>query len=263
MTKASGYYTCYSSVFGNFESAWAPLRQDVRVSTVLISDRQGSKAAWLELYSPPCDFGSPRLNNRYHKMLHYQSFAPEGLSVYVDANVRPVSNLLPLFEAFQQSGADIGMYRHYARTSVRQEAQACLARNKVANPDSLAEELSFYEDSGFPDTGGMWEGSVIFKRHSSSALQTAMEEWWELYSRFQTRDQFSLPFVIWKHDLKVFDLDDHSPGREHYFVRLQHSQSGLRNRLARYLQARAPENSFWSALHRAGQTFAGSHTAKE
>lgn len=252
-----------TSVFGGFERVWAPMNQMPNLATTLVTDIPLEMKSPVDVVVAGETFDSPRLANRFHKMLYHATLSPDGVSVYADANVRPINNLMPLFEAFEESGADIGLYRHYARTSVRQESQACLVRNKVENPKSLAEELSFYEDSGFPDTGGMWEGSVIFKRHSSSALQTAMEEWWELYSRFQTRDQFSLPFVIWKHGLKVFDLDDHSPGREHYFVRLQHSQSGLRNRLARYLQARAPENSFWSALHRAGQTFAGSHTAKE
>ena len=240
----------YTSVFGAFEKPWPPLRQSPNIWTVLISDDEESPAGWFEKYPLSQDLGSPRLNNRHHKMLHHTKLSPEELSLYVDANVRPINDLLPLFEAFEESGADIGMYRHYARSSVRDEARACLLRKKVDNPDAVAEELRHYEDAGFPDTDGMWEGSVIFRRHSSKALHGAMQEWWDLYSRFQTRDQFSLPFVIWKHGLKVYDLDEHSPGREHYFVRLQHSQAGVRNRLARYLQARAPENRFWRSLLR-------------
>ena len=244
----------YTSVFGAFEQPWPPLRQDLNTETALISERQPVPFRWSEYYTPPCDFGTPRLNNRFHKMLHYQSLSPGGLSLYADANVRPINNLLPLFEAFEESRADIGMYRHYARSSVHDEAQACLQRKKVDNPEAVAEELRFYADAGFPDTGGMWEGSVIFRRHSSPRLRDAMQEWWDLYSRFQTRDQFSLPFIIWKHGLRVFDLDEHSPGREHYFVRLQHSQVGIKNRIARYLQARAPENFFWSALQRGARS---------
>ena len=183
-------------------------------------------------------------------MLYYVNLATDGYSLYFDANVRPVNSLYPLFEAFKASGADIGMYRHYARSSVKEEAAACLARKKVDSPEALEEELALYASAGFPDDQGMWEGSVIFRRHSSQRLAEAMNEWWDLYSRFQTRDQFSLPFVIWKYGLRVFDLDEHSPGREHYFVRLQHSEAGLKNRIARYLQARAPENRVWSTLHR-------------
>ena len=243
-----------TSVFGQFEKVWRPIHQPPEIQSILVTDLASGTSHWEKAIPASRLFSTPRLANRFHKMLHFTKLSLEGLSVYLDGNVRPINNLLPLFEAFEESGADIGMYRHYARASVREEAHACLQRKKVDNPEAVAEELRFYADAGFPDTGGMWEGSVIFRRHSSPRLRDAMEDWWDLYSRFQTRDQFSLPFVIWKHGLKVYDLDEHSPGREHYFVRLQHSQAGIRNRLARYLQARAPENFFWSALQHAARS---------
>jgi len=248
--------TLYSCVVGDFEHSWSPIRQPPSMRTILISDSDDATSGWSEHHAPVGEYGSSRLANRFHKMLFYRSLAPEGFSVYVDGNVRPIESLAPLLRAFRESGADLGMYRHYARASVHEEAHACLHRNKVDNPAALQEELKLYEDAGFPDSDGMWEGSVIFKRHDSSRLLAAMEEWWELYSRFQTRDQFSLPFVIWKHGLTVFDLDDHKPGREHYFVRLQHSQAGIRDRLARYLQARAPENAVWKNLQKAARSLA-------
>jgi hypothetical protein len=248
--------TLVTAVFGGFESVWLPLRQPPDIDLILVTDANSGNSGWSREFVRSGDFLSPRLANRAQKMLHYRSLPREGISVYVDANVRPIESLAPLFEAFRQSDADLGMYRHYGRGTVQEEARACLHRNKVQNPRALTKELQAYSDAGFPDTEGMWEGSVIFKRHSSPKLGPAMEEWWELYSHFQTRDQFSLPFVIWKHGLAVFDLDDHGPGRDHYFVRLQHSQAGLRNRLARYLQARAPENAVWKNLHRLARSLA-------
>jgi hypothetical protein len=203
----------------------------------------------------PSGFESSRLANRRQKMLFQNELSNSGVSLYIDANVRAVASLAPLFEAFISSGADIGMYRHYARSSVRDEIRACVARNKVGNPDAIADELEFYNLQGFPDQEGMWEGSVIFKNHQSERLASAMDEWWMIYSRFQTRDQFSLPFVIWKHGLRVYDLDELPLERERYFVRLQHSTSGLANSLARYLQARAPENPLWRFLHGTAQYF--------
>jgi len=240
----------YTSVFGGFEKVWPPLRQDSSTERILVTDCSASAGGWDVRHVDPGAFSSARLANRNQKMLFYLRLPSAGVSVYVDANVRPVASLAPLFDAFLSSGAGLGMYRHYARGSVRQEAEACIARRKVENPASVEDELALYQAEGFPDKAGMWEGSVIFKRHNSPGLSSAMEEWWELYSRFETRDQFSLPFIIWKHGLKVFDLDNHSPGREHYFVRLQHSSSGVANRSARYLQARAPENPVWASLHK-------------
>jgi len=244
------FNSVYTAVFGDFEKVWSPLRQTSDTQFLLVTENSRRVDIWETYQVAAGNFGSPRLANRYQKTLYYRALEPEGFSVYIDANVRPINSLASIFEAFEASGADIGMYRHYARSSVKEEAAACLARKKVDNPEALDVELALYASAGFPDDQGMWEGSVIFRRHSSQRLAEAMNEWWDLYSRFQTRDQFSLPFVIWKYGLRVFDLDEHSPGRDHYFVRLQHSEAGLKNRIARYLQARAPETRAWSTLHR-------------
>lgn len=155
--------TIYTSVFGGFERVWSPLRQDPAAHCVLLTDDIADTPGWEKESAAPKTYDSPRLANRFQKMLYFRTLPHEGVSVYVDANVRPINSLSPLFDAFQASGADLGMYPHYARASVGAEARACLLRNKVDNPAALEEELAFYTDSGFPDSGGMWEGSVIFK----------------------------------------------------------------------------------------------------
>lgn len=258
-----GTLTTYTSVFGDFESVWPPFRQPPGINHLLISDARRPRRGWEQNFVSPSSFTSSRLANRHQKMVFYKTLPGDGYSAYIDANVRPVQSLADLFDAFVASGKDMGMYRHYSRASVHEESKACIARGKVDDPQRMRDELTFYESEGFPDSDGMWEGSVIFKNHSSPRLGPAMNEWWDLYSRFQTRDQFSLPFVIWKHELSVFDLDSHSHGREHYFVRLQHSQAGVRNRMARYVQARAPENRFWEGAQALARRLSGDYGANE
>jgi hypothetical protein len=244
----------YTSVFGRYGRVWPPLHPDPLTRYLLVSDAGEDVPGW-ELV--PVDsrlFDSARLANRCQKMLFHTHLSSVRASVYIDANVRPVAPLGPLFSAFIASGADLGMYRHYARSTVRDESRASVARKKVQDLGALDEEIGFYAAQGFPDSGGMWEGSVIFKNHDSPKVLGAMEEWWALYSRFRTRDQFSLPFVIWKHGLQVFDLDGVTPPREHFFVRLQASSAGLSNRLARYAQARERENATWGQIYRLGKS---------
>ena len=241
--------TCYTSVFGGYEPIWPPHSPDAAVDYVLVSDTATPVRGWTHQSVDPSNFETPRLANRFHKMRFHESLPADHLSVYIDANIRPVAPLLPLLEYFDKSDGDIGLYRHYSRHSVRSEAQACLKRNKVEHPEAVEPELSFYESEGFPDEDGLWEGSIIVKRHDSTKLDAAMAEWWELYSRFQTRDQFSLPYIIWKHRLNVCDLGHDPAGLPKPFVHLQHAHTTPRHRLARYLQARAPENAVWRNLH--------------
>jgi len=249
-------FTCYTSVFGDYEPIWPPHQPDSLIDYVLVSDTIKPTRGWIHRTINPSDFESPRLANRFQKMRFHESLTVSHLSVYIDANIRPVATLLPLLESFDESGADIGLYRHYSRHSVRSEAKACLKRNKVEHPEAVEPELSFYESQGFPDEDGLWEGSIIVKRHDSPKLDAAMAEWWELYSRFQTRDQFSLPYIIWKHGLQVFDLGHDPVLLPKPFVHLQHAHTTRRNRLARYLQARAPESAFWRTLQHVARSLA-------
>ena len=247
----SGSVLCYTVETGNFEKVWDPVVKDSYFEYHLVSESDHGCATWKSVPPSTPPTKSARLENRFLKMLYGLNQHPTRDSLYIDANVRIIESPRDLVEAFLASGADIGLYKHYSHESLRDEVSMCIRRGKVTRPQSAVDELSHYESEGMPEKVRVWEGSVVLKNHSSPKLKAAKEEWWELYSRFETRDQFSLPFVIWKHGLSVFDLDDHKPGREHYFVRLQHSQAGMKNRLARYLQARAPENAFWRNLQRA------------
>lgn len=240
----------YTSVFGGFEKVWSPVRPDASHTNLLVTDASGLVRGWTVRRVDPAGQRSPRLSNRREKILFHEDLGDHDYSVYIDANVRPTRSLQPLFEHFIASGADIGLYPHYARSSVSAEAQACLARAKVDDRSRLKREFAFYKKAGFPDESGMWEGSVIFKNHRSPRLSAAMHEWWGLYRTYELRDQFSLPFVIWKHGLTVANLDQEENGREHYFIRLQHSSRGIPNRLARYFHARSVENGIWETVYR-------------
>jgi Protein of unknown function (DUF616) len=242
MTTAGFSTAVYTSVFGGFESIWPPLRANASHRHLAVTDSPVGIPGWEHVSPLGTASMPPRLANRRQKMLFHEDLSDVDFSVYLDANVRPIRSLEPLVAHFALTGADLGLYPHYARSSVRQELDACVRRAKIDHPETALAEYARYEQAGFPDRSGMWEGSVIIKNHNSKKLSLAMHEWWHLYSEFQTRDQFSLPFVIWKHDLTVADLDREPFGREHYFLRLQHSSEGRMNLLARYLQARSVEN---------------------
>ena len=239
----------YTSVFGGFESIWPPLRPNGGHRHLAVTDSPVGIPGWEHVR--PIDVASmpPRLANRRQKMLFHEELPQVEFSVYLDANVRPIRSLEPLVAHFAGTGADLGFYPHYARSSVREELEACVRRAKIDHPETALAEYARYEQAGFPDRSGMWEGSVVIKNHNSKKLSLAMHEWWDLYSEYQTRDQFSLPFVIWRHDLNVANLDREPFGREHYFLRVQHSSEGRMNRLARYLQARSFEGRCWEVSY--------------
>lgn len=251
----------YTSVFGGFEKVWPPAWTDPNHEYFLVTDSATTVDGWSLRVRNQELAGSenPRLANRSVKMLFHEGLSDFDFSIYLDANVRMASSIQPLVDFFAESGADIGLYPHYARHSVETEVNACLARAKVTDQPQLRAELDFYRAAGFPDASGMWEGSVILKNHRSPRISPAMNEWWRLYRTHQSRDQFSLPFVIWEHGLTVCNLDNAPKNRSEHFIRLQHSTRGLRNTLARYIHARSIEGPAWALLYKAAQWLFSSH----
>src|SRR5690606_3608854 len=88
--------------------------------------------------------------------------------------------------------------------SVAAEVETCISAGK--NRDSVAarQELAAYVAEGFPDDEGLMEAGVLLKNHRHSHLDAAMDLWWSLFERYQNRDQFSLPYVLWKTKLPCY-----------------------------------------------------------
>ena len=89
----------------------------------------------------------------------------------------------------------LGVFRHATRGSIAEEMAACLARDKVS---LTHRELEDYRQDGFNDKHGLVEAGILLRNHGHIELDPAMSLWWSLFERYRSRDQFSLPYVLWK-----------------------------------------------------------------
>lgn len=137
------------------------------------------------------------------------------------------------------SGSCLGLFRHPLRSSVREEAQSCLATGKIKDADALDRELSLYREQGFLDDMGLVECTIHFKNHRHAGLADAMELWWSLFERFDTRDQVSLPYVLWRTGVpctyQPFSFRDPNP----YFGFYTHRGDRRAPRHYAYIEGRA------------------------
>jgi hypothetical protein len=79
---------------------------------------------------------------------------------------------------------------------------------------------------GFPDAQGLIEAGVLLKNHRHEGLAPAMRLWWQLFERYRSRDQFSLPFVVWKHELPCFFIEQSFRAPNPYFGLYPHQGAG-------------------------------------
>jgi hypothetical protein len=217
-------YTC---VFGAYDAIFPPVRVEQGIEYIAITDQPGFNVpGWTAMRVDPSEFGSARLANRYYKMLAQEVFPAFDVSVYVDGNIRILGDIKQFVSRIEGSGAALGLFRHPVRTTVREEVQQCLQRQKVTDAAAAFAELQEYVDQGFADDGGLIEASILLRDHRHPQLRVAMRAWWNLFNRHQGRDQFSLPFVLWKTGVPTVIFEESFRDPNPFFGWYPHSRGG-------------------------------------
>lgn len=163
------------------------------------------------------------LTNRYHKMHPHILFPEYQYSVYIDGNIQIKGNHLyeRILDLIKSDGF-FSMPVHPYRECVYQEIQACLdtERDKTLR---LWRYVSFLKNTNYPPHNGLNEACIIFREHHRRDIIQIMEAWWELLNTYSRRDQLSLPYVLWKHNVRSepFFTDNgdnvrNHPGYEHF-----------------------------------------------
>jgi hypothetical protein len=192
-------FLAYTCVFDGYDRIFPPVRKDPALDYVVVTDDQDLRVdGWQTLVVDPTRFESPRVANRHYKMLGHRYFDQYAASVYVDGNIRMLGNASEPLSQLIDSNAALGLFKHPKRGSVAAEIAACVEHGKTTVSERNREELSDYRLDGFTDQQGLVEATVLLKNHRHLALDRAMSLWWTLFERYESRDQFSLPYVLWK-----------------------------------------------------------------
>lgn len=188
-------YTC---VAGGYDRVYPPVTCEPGIDYIIFTDEPNlCIKGWRTHVVDKAQFSSSRLMNRYFKMLAHREYPNYEASLYVDGNIRVLGGLSQLFDGFQATGAAFGFFRHPLRETVAEEVNACIEAGK-ADSQALMREQADYQQDGFSDDIGLIEATIILKRHGLSTMDETMSLWWVLFQRYQTRDQVSLPYVLWK-----------------------------------------------------------------
>ena len=114
-------------------------------------------------------------------------------SIYVDGSFVQVGNI----EDFLcQSKHTYQMCYHPRRICVYEEAEVC-ARQKLGNMNRLEMQINRYKAEGFPRDYGLCMGGIIARTHNKKSKRIN-SAWWDEISVGSTRDQLSIPYVLWK-----------------------------------------------------------------
>lgn len=189
---------CYC-IIGNYDDFQVPIFYPHNLDYYLFTDKPFSANGIKVMDIPEKLKGLPPTNiNRYIKMHPGEFFPGYDHAIYLDGNVRVISDIRQWIVPAADSPAGIAMHLHPSRDCIYEEAEVCIQIGK-GNPAGIAEQVKKYRSLGMPAHFGLFEATAIVVDLKSHKAMELLDLWYEEFSRSGSgRDQLSLPFVLWK-----------------------------------------------------------------
>lgn len=132
--------------------------------------------------------------NRFFKMKPDLIFPDYKYSIYLDGNIKPVSDLTEFVNLIGPTG--IAAHNHSIRNDVFEEAEVLrfLKRDK---PERIDRHIRYLISTGMPRNYGLIECNVIAREHNNPTCKKIMEDWWEEFRNYSKRDQISFIHVLY------------------------------------------------------------------
>lgn len=241
-------YTC---IIGDYDWLLPPVWRSDDIDFLCYTDRPSRSVKGWKLI--PMDRSleglPPALINRWYKLHPHEHLPQKGWSLYMDGHIRIISDLRRLLSEAQHKGSLMVLPTHPYRTSIWEEAEACLDRGKILPQDAaiLKEQLMFYKNQGFDSQVPLTENNILIRKHGDSAVKTAMIAWWKELEQFTKRDQLSLPYVIWKERLPVLFLPYSAKTANPFFRFVPHRNRNVS--VSSYLDARQHHGPGWQLTY--------------
>lgn len=197
-------YTCITR---GYDNAKDPILLNDNLEYVCFTDNANQEGAW-QKKDLPCEVSkyNGTLANRYCKMHPFELFENYDYAVYIDGNVRPVSDLSKLYHIAKESKSGLALHLHSRRECVYEEIEACsmYKRGNIPAVKKLKDDLV---KEHFPKNFGLLEATVFVVDLHNMLAREILKDWWDILLKSETkRDQLLLPYVLWKKGMSLNDV---------------------------------------------------------
>ncbi len=190
---------------GDFDSPQDPVKQTVPFTF----------HRWTDENFPPIMGLTPRMQYRIPKTHGWQMFPDYDVYIWLDGTVSFKRDDCLQWYLDQLGDNDIALFSHPNRSTAQQETDHIEEHLQLGKPyitaryknglhkEQLAEMML---DEDFKDD--KLYASTVFVYRNTPKVQAMLKDWWYYGCRYFTVDQIVLPWLFWKHDLKVKALDE-------------------------------------------------------
>jgi O-antigen biosynthesis protein len=145
----------------------------------------------------------PRLAAKYVKVFPPNELPGRAISIWIDASIR-VTDSQKMAEACVKAleGHDVALFQHPERNDIYTEVTVSTVMPKYqAMAAAMASQAVAYRSEGLPADHGLFAGGVLARRNTLARMRFE-DEWWHEITTRSVQDQISLPYVLWKCDVK-------------------------------------------------------------
>lgn len=136
-----------------------------------------------------------RVESRKYKMLPNRYLPGYDYYLYLDGTMELLASPRKLVEKYLQD-KNIAIFNHPYRKTLFEEFYYCYFW-KPEIRKNMEEMMQFFLTEGVPEATPLTENGVILRRNTEET-RTLDGFWWNIFEKFPTRDQLSLPYCLWK-----------------------------------------------------------------
>lgn len=197
----------YSCIIGTYDAIPEPMYINPDIDYFLFTDQEvENDSRWMKMdVSEWEEYGelSPVQLNRKIKILSHRYLKEYDYSLYIDGNIQIAGDIYPIL--CNMGDTALGVHIHAGRDCAYMEGSA-VELLKKSDPVTINQQLDRYRAEGFPEHFGLFQNSILVRNHRCDKCIALMELWWDEYTKNNTRDQLSLPYVMWKNNIKSSDI---------------------------------------------------------
>ena len=145
-------------------------------------------------------FTRPEMDAKRYKVLPHLYCPDHEITIWTDANIWLQAKPEDIAKRYL-GPADMALFSHPVRETVWQEFYALTVEERFHIPwlqQQLADQQDRYRAQALPEGTRLYECNVLIRRRSDK-MARLMDAWWAELTRWQWRDQVSLPYVLWRY----------------------------------------------------------------
>ena len=191
----------YTAIFGGYDELKEPKYISPACDYFVFTDMAvPENSAWKKIdYSfleKTKDMDAYHLS-KFFKIFPNEFFKEYDYSIWVDGTTTIVADLYPFIDRLGDK--TIGMFDNPVHDCVYIESNFLLYYNRVQE-NVIKKQIDHYKKNGFPKHYGMFECTIIARKHNDKTCLKLMNEWWDEIIKFSMRDQISFPYILWKNN---------------------------------------------------------------